>query len=290
MQKSFEEISVSTTTVIVKTNLSLNLQWLYSISSTIQGDVFFKTSKGLQEHLSRLEISIGSIISVQYQDNCKGFKVKRRRTKYFRNALSIVLYVGKLVTIKIPTRGKIQITGCTSEEHTIQCIRSLWELVSAYPSSTETYLLDSECFISIIDTVMTNKVFDLGFQINRQNLDMYMNVNTEFNSLLETSFGYTGVNIKIPFQIDPKDEIYKKVIFNTTTKKWSESYMTYEEYEKLLSVRHRNKKYKNTFLVFHSGTAIMSGMSLPYMKSVFEQFVQTIQKARPIIEEKILAE
>jgi hypothetical protein len=97
MQKSFEEISVSTTTVIVKTNLSLNLQWLYSISSTIQGDVFFKTSKGLQEHLSRLEISIGSIISVQYQDNCKGFKVKRRRTKYFRNALSIVLYVGKLL-------------------------------------------------------------------------------------------------------------------------------------------------------------------------------------------------
>jgi hypothetical protein len=237
--------------------------------------------------MKQYDIQIGQIISVQYQDQTKGWKVKRKRTKYFRNALSIVLFVGKLVTLKIPKRGKIQITGCTSEAHACQCVRSVWNLVATYEQSSDTYNTDSRQFISIIDTVMTNKVFDLGFQINRQNLDMFMNTQTDFNSLLETSFGYTGVNIKIPFEIDEDDAIYKQLIYDIDCEKWSENYMKFKDYIQLLSTRHQKKRFKNTFLVFHSGTAIMSGMSLPYMKEVYNKFIETIQKARPFIEEKV---
>ena len=47
---------------------------------------------------------------------------------------------------------------------------------------------------------MTNIDFNVGFIINRENLDKHMNELENFNSLLETSFAYTGVNIKFPLK------------------------------------------------------------------------------------------
>ena len=49
---------------------------------------------------------------------------------------------------------------------------------------------------------MTNIDFNIGYIINREELNRYINEHTEYNSLLETSFGYTGVNIKIPVRQD----------------------------------------------------------------------------------------
>ena len=45
---------------------------------------------------------------------------------------------------------------------------------------------------------MRNIDFGLNFYVDREKLDEYFNTCTDYHSLLETSFGYTGVNIKIP--------------------------------------------------------------------------------------------
>ena len=48
-----------------------------------------------------------------------------------------------------------------------------------------------------------------------------------------------------------------------------------------------NKKRYNTFLVFHSGNVIMSGMVTKYMRNVYNHFIDITKKARNEIEEKL---
>lgn len=297
LNTQFEEINVSTTTVIVPTNLLFHLQWLYDQCTVIPLALDCRTARDMNKALAYNPPAIGSLTLVQYKDQLKGFKHKKRRSRYFRNALSLVMYVGKLVTVKIPSQGKIQITGCTSEEHTQTCIDTIWSIVSKHEQSPHTYTLvneknsilgDSTHFVYVIDVVMTNKVFNLGFYVNRQNLDQFINMRTQYISLLETSFGYTGVNIKVPFEVNPSDSIFKRCVYDIETQKWTTDRLTYEQYTSMQSTRHRNKQYRNTFLVFQSGTAIMSGMTLEYMKDAFNEFVLTIRECRPIIEELLI--
>lgn len=49
---------------------------------------------------------------------------------------------------------------------------------------------------------MRNIDFSVGFIIDREKLNKYMVTQKDFHCLLETSFGYTGVNIKVPLQQD----------------------------------------------------------------------------------------
>lgn len=287
-----DNINVSTTTVIVSTNLELELDWLMDILPvTVYESAIFKTTKEFQEYIVSQNPEYGTITMIQHKEKLKGFKIKKKKTKFFRNALSLVMYVGKLVTIKIPKKGKLQMTGCITEQHTEECIKHLWNLIRQHPSSPDTYMYTSHPneFHTIIRTVMTDIVFNLGFDINRQKLDRFMNIHTEFNSLLETSFGYTGVNIKVPFQLDPDNTQVKLLWWNDD---WNSKYITYSDYIQTLSNRDRqkelNKVRKNTFLVFHSGTAIMSGMTIEYMKDVYNKFFNLLVNARNEIEEKLL--
>jgi hypothetical protein len=136
---------------------------------------------------------------------------------------------------------------------------------------------------------MTDIVFDIGFNINRQNLDRYMNRCTAFNSLLETSFGYTGVNIKIPFSLDPENT--QITCLTWSDDQWIQSYITYTDYLHDIPVKEKEKqlvkKRRNTFLVFHSGRAIMSGMTPQYMKPIYNMFTDIMKGARKEIEETI---
>lgn len=291
-----KNINISTTTVIVTTNLELELDWLINVIDITEFDCIysFKTTKEFQEYIIRQKPPFGTITMVQHKEKLRGFKIKKKKTKFFRNALSLVMYVGKLVTVKIPKKGKLQLTGCITEEHTEECIKQLWNILKKHPQSTDTYYLtdNTNIFKTIIRTVMTDIVFNIGFDINRQKLDRFMNRHTDFNSLLETSFGYTGVNIKIPFHIDPEKYNVKLLWYDESTSEgWHSKYISYNEYIHTLNSRDRqkelNKSRKNTFLVFHSGTAIMSGMTIEYMKEIYTKFYSMLIRARSEIEEKL---
>ncbi len=288
---NFDDIRVSTSTVIVPTNLEVNLEWLYTILDVFDSNVSnetIKTNVQFQSHIIRLCPEYGSITMVQYKTNLKGFKIVKKKKKYFRNALSIVMYVGKLITIKVPKKGKLQLTGCTNNEHAIMCVQHLWERISKHDPHRELYKLDGSILECTFRTVMTDIVFKLGFNINRQNLDRYMNRCTEFNSLLETSFGYTGVNIKIPFEMDFENTY---IIHMSYDKGWNRKSITFLDYLNTLPNKERHKEMikerRNTFLVFHSGTAIMSGMTRQYMRKVYNEFVTILTNAKKEIEENI---
>ena len=66
----------------------------------------------------------------------------------------------------------------------------------------------------------------------------------------------------------------------------------YKEYLDLLPIKEKNAKINderyNTFLVFHSGKVIMSGLTAEYMRNVYYYFLSTIRKAFDKIEERLI--
>jgi hypothetical protein len=295
----FESINVTTTTVTVQTNLKVNLEWLYSILDIVSIEPIhkpIKTSKQLNQHVINLNPKYGSIITAQHKDKKKGFKISKKKvqTQFFRNNLSIAIFVEKLITIKIPKRGQLQITGAISQNHIELCIKYLWELINSYESGPHSYtLLNSKSFETTCNTVMTNIKFNIGFKIDRQNLDMYINRYTMFHSLLETSCGYTGVNIKGFYDLEPEKTpiiTYKCNEFGI----WETGTISYIMYVNTFSEAQRKKKlskrYKNSFLVFQSGAIIMSGKNLLYMKGYYEEFINILKMSKTEIEEILITD
>ena len=72
---------------------------------------------------------------------------------------------------------------------------------------------------------------------------------------------------------------------------WYETYKTYDDYLEFLKPaelkKELGKKRYNSFLVFHSGNVIMSGLGKTYMKDHFDIFVKIIKDAKHRIEEKL---
>ena len=135
---------------------------------------------------------------------------------------------------------------------------------------------------------MRNIDFSLGFLVDREKLNQYINRQNNLHCLLETSFGYTGLNIKIPLQEDITQLQIKKLVFKDEN--WIENYTIYTEFLNTLPEKERKKKEYdryNTFLVFQSGKVIHSGISNEYMKKSYYEFIDIINSCYEQIEEKL---
>ena len=136
---------------------------------------------------------------------------------------------------------------------------------------------------------MRNIDFSLGFNVDREKLSRYMSTQTEFHSLLETSFGYTGVNIKIPLELQIEKLEIKKV--SHIKGEWIEEITTYSEYLQYLSEKDQFKKLNkdryNTFLVFHSGRCILSSINAKYSRDSYYYFLKIIRTCHKEIEERL---
>jgi hypothetical protein len=220
----------------------------------------------------------------------------KHRERYFRNALNVVLSLGnKCINFKLSKNGKFQLTGCKFLWHAQVSVVAFIGMIRKYCPNIAGIHQRIEALPITFQTVMTNVDFNAGFTINREKLDQLMNDTTSFYSLLETSFGYTGVNIKFPL---PKEwwkvlEVPRVLIhWNDTDKE----YPVVEGCEKVVydtvlqpSDRQRLgvKNKFNTFLVFHSGNVIMSGMSPQLMTPDYANFCKLLEQWAPEIEEKI---
>ena len=74
---------------------------------------------------------------------------------------------------------------------------------------------------------------------------------------------------------------------------WNTSFTTYNEYVDTMSPATKcatlSKTRYNTFLVFHSGHIIMSGVTIECMQPVYRAFHTMIIDARDRIEERLLS-
>lgn len=297
----FEDIPVSTKTFIVMTNMTLDIKKLYEFLPITEYVVVPKRRGRKKKNIiadPNRNIPDGSIITVDLANNVRGVCLKKKKKKdgkstdYFRNSVTIVMVMdGKKINFKISNNGKFQMTGVKKDEHAENCVKAIWKYIK---DTKDIYTLaDKQTFRAIFIPAMRNIDFSLGFVLDREKLDEYFNTFTEYCSLLETSIGYTGVNIKIPVTKPITDLQIKELVYKRRF--WLKPKMIpYQVYLDTLKPKEQQKKLDkdrfNTFLVFHSGKVIMSSMCEDFARDTYYEFLNIIKENYTAFEEQLEAE
>jgi len=301
----FEKLKYSTKTVIAVTNMNINLE-LFHQNIPYLDYSFPKKKRGRKKQDEVVEVvtnkldyfPIGSIIALQNKHDLKGELPKKKQNdpakkSFFRNSVTIQMKIapGKFVNGKICSNGKFQITGCSEDRYAYQFIYILYEKMletSAYIGETIVTLIKNSIFTSnyptaIMNVVMKNINFKIGFQIQREKLDEYIRTHTPYYSLFLSDL-HTCVNIKMKsnHHTDEKlDLIIMKSKEDVVKEKIDYSlYSLYYDFNKKL-----NKDKYHTFLVFYSGSVILSS-SGPDTEEVYNQFMRIIQENRELFNDK----
>ena len=293
----FDDIKVSTKTYTATTNLDINIKELYEKLPVTPYTVIPK-KRGRKKKCDivdpNINIEIGSIVTIKCEGQLRGVELKPKKVKpsnkqkWFRNSITIVIILDKPINFKICRNGTFQMTGCKTHEHAELCIKYIWKYIqddkSLYTFRTGDIL---EC---LYIPSMRNIDFSLGFIVDREKLNKYMSEQQKFHCLLETSFGYTGVNIKIPITRDIATMDVKKAQCGKDGV-WTDKWTTYQEYldgltEKERTVKLNTPRY-NTFLVFHSGKCISSCLTESFMKDTYYYFLEIMRECYDKIEERL---
>ena len=318
--KKFEDIDVSTITVICVSNVVINLNNLYKYLPITDYVVIPKKrgrKKKVQYINPNIDIPTGSIIFIKYKNFNRGVILKKSKNKekgnYFLNSVTIglVLENEKIINIKITSNGKFQITGCKSNKHVVSCIKYLFHHIvytQEYFNEEIYKLNENETEPKFIfNTVMRNKDFKINFDINIQKLDELIYSQEDFISLYETDSKTTCINIKYPLHKKYEDELdcitfdidklvnsipfklkHNKLYTNYKPQLSKIDFNEYLEYETVNKYK-QSKKVKekfHTFLVFQSGAVLQSGCG-PEMLEVYNKFINMIVNNRDKIEEII---
>lgn len=324
---TFDKIKVSTKTFIIMTNMIIDLDKFFR-ALPVTPYVVVPKRRGRKRKTvvvdPNKDIPTGSIITLEYKDEQRGVDLKKKKEKkkkkkrgnYFRNAVTIVIIInGKMLNIKVSRNGKFQMTGCKYNNQAEESVKYIWSYIKDHNQAFKLLKWDKiaeshkknekitweyvEKDDSMIDTsprmmfvpAMRNVDFSLGFCVDREKLDMYFNQSTPYRSLLETSFGYTGVNIKVPLKKDISELMIEQMeyIDNKWVKPGKVSYMEYIRLlEKKDQDKNLNKERFNTFLVFHSGKTILSSIHEDFSRDTYYEFLDIIRKCHHIIEEKLI--
>lgn len=304
----FGEIAISTQTIIGISNVTIDTEKLFHAFAITPCSVIERKRGRRKKDRDapttvynriasdqHVTLKDGDIITVKFGDLIRGIDLshKKRKCKFFRNALTVVMFsIDKLVNFKITKNGRFQFTGCKSVDHAVRCTEHMWSQITASPEqglyAHEPIPLGSHSFDIKFLTVMTNIDFNIGFPIDRERLDEFVNTRSEYNSLLDTSFGYTGVNVKI--------RVNRGTDFDMPCQQYDpigQTWMRYTtRYSDFISDPAHAKKYGtktryNTFLIFHSGHIIMSGYNPVFMEECFTAFRHLLLSNRKTIEESL---
>lgn len=302
----FEDIPVSTRTSIVMTNLTFDIRALHQ-HLPITPYVVIPKRRGRKKKVPTVDpnkdIPDGSIITVDFENTVRGVRLKKKKKSaakkgedYFRNSVTVVMVMGgKHINFKISRNGKFQMTGCKTDDHAENCIKYVWSYIKDYPDTPDSegpriYQMNGTKFKALFIPAMRNIDFGLGFNIDREKLDEYFNTETDYKSLLETSIGYTGVNIKIPFKKPITDLRLKELSWNGDD--WGKPRLIpFNQYLDMLKPKEREKKLRkdryHTFLVFHSGKIIMSSLCEDFARETYYEFMDIIRRNHNLFQERL---
>ena len=293
---NFETIPVSTKTFTTFSNIFIDIDKLYSLIPVTEYTVKHKKrGRKKKDHIEqeKKKLDYGSIITVKYQGNIRGIdlkKTKNKNKKWFRNSITIVIILSKPINIKICRNGTFQMTGCKFNTDSVDVVKYIWGIINETNTFTYKNSQDKQFYTYIIPS-MRNIDFDVGFTIDRDKLNQYMYKHMDYHCILETSFGYTAVNIKMKLKNDIKDMQVKKISVNNRNT-FVEETVTYDDYLDKLSSKERGDKLKYnryiTFLVFHSGKIIMSGLTREFMRDEYKNFIDILKVAEEDVKEKLL--
>lgn len=308
-QTEFDELPISTQTVIVMTNFKLDIKRFFN--PTLITSIVPNTDITSFDYLKN-----GSIVFMKIDDQelgiepIKGASRSKKRTtknsqksykkgiKNFLNSLTVVMYIKirgyqkKFMNFKISKNGKFQITGCKSIEHAKACVKNIWKIAKTNKEVfPDDILLTDGNPTAIFKKVMINTDFEVGYEINREALDTYISENTRYISNFERSGGYTGVNIKF-FCDEPDNFTYPILTWNSdepllkpelTIGVRDDWYSMMNEAE---IKKEKRKKPKVTALIFVSGKIIITGPYMFELSKVYNWLRILFKEQRKLLEQK----
>jgi TATA-box binding protein (TBP) (component of TFIID and TFIIIB) len=276
--KAFDELKVSTRTIIASANIDFEIEKIFNEISLENAVVFSGAS-----YKTRIDM-------MYYKDKMRSLSAnthgKTAPKKSFRNALNVIMFIddNKKINFKISKNGKFQITGCKDISYAKIGVFSFIESIGKITPALYDNIPNNKIRV-FFEIVMTNVDCGIGYCINRKALDTIINTKTGYNSLLETSFGYTGVNIKFPVSIDWYELQVPVLEWTLNT---PADLCDFKATLESLKPRPENiKKKYNTFLVFHSGQFIMSGMHEETMRDDYTHFMDVLTQYNDTIKEKL---
>ena len=287
----FETHPTSTKTLIIYTTINADIDAIFKERVfTVKPYVLVQKKRGRKkkscEENPNKDLEEGSIVHVNYKDSFYGYTPNPIPPEFFRNSTTIIIFVeNKLINFKLSRKGTLQMTGCKSIEQARKCVKYFWEFLSKHPDKY-TFKEGETSFKAYYDFVMKNIKFDIGFKIDREAVNEYINRHTKHNSIFETTIGYAGVNVK--FEVDSRHDSEFMVSYDEyeDSTLCSSGVITYEELAEKMKIR--IKKRYITFLIFQSGIVIMSGKDNVYMKGPYTEFLELIQSNRKLFEENVL--
>lgn len=313
----FEDNPVSTRTYVAVSNIDINIEVLFD-KIPVTPYIIVPKRRGRKTKVEfdnpNEHILPGSIITLERCESIKGVDLKKKKEKaikkrndkiaegeqipkktsnYFRNSVTVVMILkDKMINFKVMRSGKFQMTGCKHEKQALQCVRYMMGYIKECKSMYKMKRPTDKYIQAIFVPAMRNIDFSVGFLIDRQKLDMYFNTRTDYISILEMSEGYTGVNIKIPLTMSLDNIVLTKLTLRSD--RWWKGKIPYSEYFKLLDEKDQKKeskkKRRNTFLAFHSGRIIMSGMVIDTMRDDYYRFLDIIKKCKNDIVECLICD
>lgn len=296
----FDDIPVSTKTFIVMTNLLINLEKTFEFLPITDYTVVPKRrgrKRKTETNDPNKDLPEGSIITIKFENQIKGVDLKQRKShsikkkKWFRNSITVIIILdNKPINFKICKNGMFQITGCKFDRHAELCIKHIWYFINEQENNLFTFTKNQNKLECIFLPVMRNIDFDLGFNIDREKLSKYISTHTRYHSLLETSFGYTGCNVKVKLKHDFTLMKIKKITYEDIDD-IRENIITYGDYLATLPEKDRlkklNKERFNTFLIFHSGSILYSGSTAEFMRDIYYEFIEIIKEGYDHIVERL---
>ena len=287
----FESFQVSTKTFIVYTNLVLKIDDIfYKEILPITPFVVVKKRRGRKKKIAEedpnKDLEDGSIIRVQYMRDHQGVLLKAKSSGgYFRNSMTVDIIIDqKRLNFKATRNGKFQITGCKNDSQAERAVMYFWTYIAGRVDVYE--LREAPRLQVYYDPVMYNIDFSLGFQVIRENLDIFINTMTPYTSFLETTSGYTGVNIKLPVTT-PYKKLKIKCKEYLSPNNIKTTYIGYDSFLEKVSPGSEGETKYNTFLVFQSGKVIMSGKAAVFMEEAYYEFLRIINICSHIIREQL---
>tara|TARA_Y100000817_G_scaffold304983_2_gene288587 strand:+ start:767 stop:1537 length:771 start_codon:yes stop_codon:yes gene_type:complete len=141
-----------------------------------------------------LYIEYGSEISKG--DNLKKIKKIKKIKKFFYNQVTLHIWLGKRINMKIFNNGRIQMTGIKNELQGNETIQLFIEEINKISDENKIKIFDSTEIYQVepIQTVLINSDFDIYFEVNREILHRLI-VDRGYYSSYEPCT-YPGVNIK----------------------------------------------------------------------------------------------
>lgn len=281
----FEDIVRTTRTVIADTNIQIDIDKLFEIIPITDYIIPEKKRGRKKKNYTApiINIKSGSIISIKYNGKVRGILVSKSSTA-FKNSITIVMIIkNKKVNFKLSKNGRFQITGNNDDYNIEKCVKYMWKIIKVFP---DIYEKNGTSIKVTFWSSMVNYKFNVGFRLDRQKLNTYINENTEYISVFETSSGSASVNIKMPLVFD--DIILNTMIyrFNAINPKWVKETVSYNKFIQDNSTFGKIKNKTNrlvSFLVFHTGEIIITAIDEKVMKPYYDKFMSLLNDCKSII-------